>query len=174
MPTRHAHETADGGYVVYPHTGIAILSIAQVWLVCALIIGAILWASDGIIPQELVVPSMWACFLILLGAILFAVHRLLHFANTYLEWDKDALIYKVGWIPSRTDTIFWVNIKDVNASTSVAESLLSTGSIILIVAIRHEITTIKIPFLPEHVKIHEIIREKIGKYTSDARQVTYT
>lgn len=176
MSSRRAtlHATPSGGHIVYPHTGVAILSIVQIWVICGIMIGAILWASHTVLPKSLVFPANGACFLLMLGAILFAIHRLLHYANTYLELAEDALVYKVGWVPSKTDTIFWVNIKDVNASTSVAESLLGTGSIILIIALRHEIGMIKIPFLPEHEKILALIRDKVGRYASEARQVTYT
>jgi len=159
---------------VYPHVGIAILNIAKVWIGCIIGIFAILWAGSHIIPPEIGWTTNLGAFLLLCGGVLFAIQQLMHYSNTYLRITSEAIIYKRGWIPSTTDNIFWVNIKDINSSTSITESLLGTGSIIIVVALRNEIYTAKIGYLPNHEAICTLIRDRIGKLSADTRQVTYT
>jgi hypothetical protein len=157
----------------YPHQAVAYIAILKVWgLTGAMIAGLLLGQSH--IPTELHPFSNGAALALFLGSLLFALHRLLHYSHTYLSITDDALIYRQGWIPSNTDNVFWINIKDINTSASVTESLLNTGSIIIIIAIRTSIYQIRISYLPYHENIATEIRRYVGALNQDARQVTYT
>ena len=158
---------------VYPHQAVAIMSIASVWVITITMLAGIYFGKTHL-PPELQLPSTGLAIFLIIASILFAIHRLLHYSNTYLTIAPEALIYKKGWIPSSTDNIFWVNIKDINTESSVTESLLKTGSIVIIVAIRTAIYQVKISYLPQHEDIAAKIRAHIGVLNQDARQVTYT
>jgi membrane protein YdbS with pleckstrin-like domain len=162
------------GMTIYPHTGIAIIEIIKAWSVMAIMIAGLFYAGQTILPPDLRFYANLGCFLLVLGAAAFAVQRILHYTNTYVEITKDALIYRRGWIPHSIDTIFWVHIKDINSSASVTESLLKTGSIKIIVAIRASMALVEIHYLPNHEKFAQFIRERIGKFSDATRQVTYT
>lgn len=158
---------------MYPHPAIAIISIAKLWIITGIIlVGCYIGIPE--LPEELKTPAKGFAILLAMGSILFAMHRLLHYSNTYITITKDALIYREGWIPSTTDNIFWVNIKDINTECSIAESLLKTGSIIVVVAIRTDIYKVRIRYLSDHETIAKNIREHIGTLNEGARQVTYT
>jgi hypothetical protein len=162
------------GKTIYPHTGVALIEIAKVWAIIALMIGGIIWGQKTALPPDLHFFANLACFLLTVGAVLLAMHRILHYTNTYVEITKDALIYRRGWIPHSTDTIFWVHIKDINSSASVTESLLGTGSITILVAIRNNLLSTKMSYLPKHEEFANYIRGKIGRFSDATRQVTYT
>jgi membrane protein YdbS with pleckstrin-like domain len=158
---------------VYPHQAVAFISIAKLWFISLIIIGGIITGIPHL-PKDLILPAKGLAAFITLGSILFAFHQLLHYSHTHLTITKEALIYKKGWVPSTTDNIFWVNIKDINTECSVTESLLGTGSIVVVVAIRTAIYQVKVSYLPHHEKIAEAIREQIGALNENARQITYT
>lgn len=162
------------GKTIYPHTGIALIQIAKVWAILAIMVGGILWAQRSYLPPDLDQFANLAAFLLIIGGGLFAVYTILHYTNTYVEITKDAIIYRKGWIPHSTDTIFWVHIKDINSSASVTESLLRTGSITILVAIRNNLVATSMNYLPEHEIFAEYIRKKIGRFSDATRQVTYT
>jgi len=81
---------------------------------------------------------------------------------------------KERWIPTTTDTIFWIHIKDVNSSASVSESLLGCGTVSIVVALRNIMQVVKIPYLPKHEEFSAYIRDKIGQSVGNINQVTYT
>jgi membrane protein YdbS with pleckstrin-like domain len=162
------------GKTIYPHTGIALIQIAKVWAILGLMVGGILWAQAKYLPPEVYQFANLACFLLVVGGALFAVYTILHYTNTYVEITKDAIIYRRGWIPHSTDTIFWVHIKDINSSASVTESLLRTGSITILVAIRNNLVATRMSYLPNHEEFADYIRKKIGRFSDATRQVTYT
>jgi hypothetical protein len=162
------------GKTIYPHTGIALIQIAKVWGILAIMIGGILWAQHSYLPPELYQFANLAAFLLVIGGAFFAVYTILHYTNTYVEITKDAIIYRRGWIPHSTDTIFWVHIKDINSSASVTESLLRTGSITILVAIRNNLVATSMNYLPNHEEFADYIRRKIGRFSDATRQVTYT
>lgn len=157
----------------YPHQAVAYLAIFKVWAITGTMIAALLFGQPHL-PAKLHPFSSGAALALFLGSLLFALHRLLHYSHTYLAITDDALIYRQGWIPSNTDNIFWINIKDINTSASVTESLINTGSIIIIIAIRTSIYQIRINYLPNHEAIAAEIRRYVGALNQDARQVTYT
>jgi membrane protein YdbS with pleckstrin-like domain len=164
----------EDGATIYPHSGVAVIEILKVWTILAIMIGGLYWSSKSIIPPDLRFFANLGCFLLVLGGVLFAMHRLLHYTNTYVEITKDALIYRKGWIPHTSDTIFWVHIKDLNSSSSVTESLLGTGSVGILVAIRNSMVLVKMSYLPNHEGFADFVRERIGKLSDVTRQVTYT
>lgn len=158
---------------VYPHPAIAVLSIIKLWIVTGGLLAAIFFGRPHL-PEPFWGPLSILAGLLLLGSLLFAAHSLLHYSNTFLAIHESSLIYKKGWIPSTTDTIFWVNIKDINTKASISESLIGTGSIILTVAIRTEIYLVSIGYLPNHEQIASKIRDHLGNLNKNANQVTYT
>lgn len=162
------------GITIYPHTGVAIIEIAKVWVVVGLMIAGLYYAGNNLIPPDLKVFADLGCFLLVVACALFALQRILHYTNTYVEITKDALIYRRGWIPHTIDTIFWVHIKDLNSSASVTESLLGTGTVKIIIAIRTSMALVEIKYLPNHEEFATYIRERIGKFSEVTRQVTYT
>jgi membrane protein YdbS with pleckstrin-like domain len=162
------------GKVIYPHTGIALLEIAKVWAVLSLLIWGFYVAGANFMPPELMIWRNIGCFLMVCGGAFFAVHRLLHYTNTYVEIAKDALVYKKGWVPNTTDTIFWIHVKDVNSSASVTESLLGCGTVSIVVALRNVMQVVQIPYLPKHEEFAAYVREKIGAFAGNISQVTYT
>lgn len=170
---RENSEIKDG-ITIYPHTGIAIIEITKVWLVVGIMIGGLYYAGITVIPPEMKIFADLGCFLLVVACALFALHRILHYTNTYVEITKDALIYRRGWVPHTMDTIFWVHIKDLNSSASVTESLLKTGTVKVIVAIRTSMALVEIKYLPNHEEFANFIRERIGKFSEVTRQVTYT
>lgn len=166
--TRHENPTT-----FYPHQAIAYIAILKVWAITGAMIAGLLLGHSHI-PPELHSFSNGAALALFLGSLLFALHRLLHYSHTYLAVTEEALIYRQGWIPSTTDNVFWINIKDINTSSSVTESLLGTGSILIIIAIRTSIYQIRVSYLPNHENIAAEIRKHVGALNQDARQVTYT
>lgn len=158
---------------IYPHGGIALLQIAKVWTILGLFIGGYL-AANHMLPQEVDKMLRFGCMGLAAGGMLFAAHRFLHYSNTYVQFTDDAIIYRKGWIPHSSDTIFWINIKDINTGATISESMLSSGTIILVVAIRTAVGVVKINFLPQHELIAEYIRQKIGSFNDGVRQVSYT
>jgi len=158
---------------VYPHQAVAILSILKVWTLTGAAITALI-LGRVYIPEEVRPFTNGLALLLFLGSLFFAIHQLLHYSHTYLKICKEAIIYRKGWIPSSTDNIFWINIKDINTSASVTESLLGTGTIIIIVAIRNAVYQIQIGYLPHHEKIAGEIRDHLSTLNQEARQVTYT
>ena len=162
---------------IYPHTGVAIFQILKVWLfIGAFLAGYILLNLSGKNPFDPEIRPMIKTGLILLagGGALFAIHQLLHYANTYLQFSDDAIIYRRGWIPSTTDTIFWINIKDINTSASIPESFLNSGTIMLVVAIRTDMDNVFVPYIPDHEGIADYIRQKLGNFNSRVTQVSYS
>lgn len=158
---------------IYPHTGVALLKIAKVWAITAVMTLIVVGLSRAVPPEIGRLVSLGAIGL-WIGAIIYASHQFLYYSNTYLRVSEEAIIYRKGWIPSITDTIFWPNVKDINTSTSVGESMLGCGTIILVVAIRTYLSEIRVPYLPNHEKVAEIIREKVARMSLATRQVTYT
>lgn len=177
METETNNDTTKGdlkSLTIYPHTGVAIIEIIKVWIIVAFMIAGLYYAGQSLLPPNLKIFADVGCFLLVVGAALFALQRMLHYTNTYVEITKDAIIYRRGWIPHTIDTIFWVHIKDINSSASVTESLLKSGTIKIIVAIRNSMALVEINYLPDHEKFAQFIRNKIGKYSDATRQVTYT
>jgi hypothetical protein len=162
------------GTTLYPHIGIALIEIAKVWAILGVMIIGALFAQHKFLDPQLDFFINLGCFLLVVGGALYAIYRILHYTNTYVEITKDALIYRKGWIPHSTDTIFWVHIKDINSSASVTESLLKTGSITILVAIRNSLVSTTISYLPKHDEFCIYIRERIGRFSDATRQVTYT
>lgn len=158
---------------LYPHGGVALLKIAKVW---AMVIAAtvVVVVAQHFLPQDVGQFLNYGAILLWVGAVMFAAHQFLHYSNTYLQISDEVIVFRKGWIPSVTDTIFWVNIKDINTSTSVGESMLGTGTIILLVAIRNIMGSVRIPYIPQHEAIASHIRERVGKLTAGTQQVTYT
>lgn len=170
---RKSGETAT----IYPHTGVVFFEIAKLWafvIIATAAFVAIPHVAPGLIPEDIRGLLLYGILALWAGAVLFAAYKFLHYANTFMQFTDDAIIYRKGWIPSSTDTIFWVNIKDINTSASISESVLGSGSVIIIVAIRTEIYPVNIGFIPENEKVAEYIRTKIGRLTEGTRQVTYT
>lgn len=168
-------ESLENGQVttIYPHGGVAVLKIMRVWGIVALItVGALV--AQRYLPPHTGNLLNYAAIPLWLGAVVFAAQQFLHYSNTYLVISDEAMVYRKGWIPNITDTIFWVNIKDVNTSRSLGEGLLGAGTIILIVAIRNLITTVTIPYIPEHEMIAGAIRSRVGRLNTATQQVTYT
>jgi hypothetical protein len=166
--------TMKDGTTLYPHTGVAIIEIAKVWFVVGLMIAGLYYAGKNLLPPELRIFADLGCFLLVVASALFALQRILHYTNTYVEITKDALIYRRGWVPHTMDTIFWVHIKDLNSSASVTESLLGTGTVKIVIAIRTTMALVEIKYLPKHEEFANFIRERIGKFSEVTRQVTYT
>lgn len=165
---------ADGEEtIIYPHTGVALIQIAKVWSAVT-ILTILVVLGKNMVPGDLGNVFMYGLIALWGMAVMFAAHQFLHYSNTYLKITNDAVIFRKGWIPSYTDTIFWVNIKDINTATSVGESLLGTGTIVLVVAIRAAIGEVKIPYMPHHEDIASHIRNRIGALTAGTKQVTYT
>jgi hypothetical protein len=158
---------------LYPHTGTALIEIAKVWGMILVAVLIIFWV-DKTLPSQLAQATNWLSFGLVLGGVLYAAHRLLHFANTFIQITDDAIICRSGWVPSHTDTVFWVNLKDVNLASSIGESMLKTGSLILLVVIRDQSYSIRVPYLPNHEAVASYIRKRIGKYNKDIKQITYT
>jgi membrane protein YdbS with pleckstrin-like domain len=173
-PMRNQPTEIKEGITIYPHTGIAIIEIAKVWFVVGLMIAGLYYAGAHVLPPDLRFFANLGCFLLVVASALFALHRILHYTNTYVEITKDALIYRRGWVPHTIDTIFWVHIKDLNSSASVTESILKTGTVKVIVAIRTSMALVEINYLPKHEEFATFIRERIGKFSEITRQVTYT
>jgi membrane protein YdbS with pleckstrin-like domain len=159
--------------IIYPHQAIAYISIAKMWAITGAAIGGVVFGRQHL-AENLQTPATALIAFLILASLLFAAQRLLHYSHTYLSITKNALIYRKGWIPSNTDNVFWINIKDINTSSSVTESLLKTGSIVIIVAIRNTIYQIQVSYLPKHEDIASKIRAHVGVLNQDARQITYT
>lgn len=162
---------------VYPHTGVAIFQIVKLWIMIGIVIGgyiALQNSGKNPLPANIQPMIKTGMFLLAAGGVLFAAHQFLHYANTFIQFTDDAIIYRRGWIPSHTDTIFWVNIKDINTSASVIESTLSSGTIVFVVAIRNTMESVRVSYLPQHEEIASYIRERIGAFNSNISQVSYT
>lgn len=160
--------------ILYPHVGCVLKEIIQVWITVIALITVLLYFSPLIVPHTIKPYTKWIIFLSTTVAILWTAYAFMRYTHTYAKITKEAIIYRKGWVPSQTDTIFWVNIKDVNTYSSVLESLMGSGTVILKVAIRTEIEEIRIEFLPEWRELEEYIRKRIGKLSLHVTQVTYT
>jgi membrane protein YdbS with pleckstrin-like domain len=158
---------------IYPHGGVALLKIAKVWTLTLMVSVGCLVAQHYLPAQSGNVLS-YVAIALWVGAVIFAAHQFLHYANTYVTISEDAVVYRKGWIPNVTDTIFWVNIKDVNTSTSLGEGLLGSGTITLVVAIRNMTSIVTIPYIPDHEIVASGIRNKVAQLNEATRQVTYT
>jgi uncharacterized membrane protein YdbT with pleckstrin-like domain len=137
-------------------------------------IAGLYYAGNNVLPPDLKIFAKVGALMLVIGCGLFALQRILHYTNTYVEITKDALIYRRGWIPHTIDTIFWVHIKDLNSSASITESLLGTGTVKVIVAIRTSMALVEIKYLPKHEEFANFIRQRIGRFSEVTRQVTYT
>jgi hypothetical protein len=164
---------AQPGEKIYMHEGVVWMKILQSTI--GILLGAsllyefinILSPSSTGIKTLIIVGSLLSC-------IAMALYAFKAYENSFFQITRDSIINRQGWIPSYTDTIFWINIKDINSSVSIPESFLSSGTIILVVGIRNEIREVKLRFVPQHEKICNIIRNKIGSISAATRQVSYT
>jgi len=64
--------------------------------VLILLISGVYIAGAKFMPPELLLWRNLGCILLVCGGAFFAMHRLLHYTNTYVEVAKDALVYKQG------------------------------------------------------------------------------
>jgi hypothetical protein len=156
---------------IFQHPGIVVIHLIKLW-VGIIAMGVILCVGGAFLELNQY-TSIGIILLFALGVIK-TIISIFNYANTFVEVTPDALIIQKGWIPSTSDTIFWVNVKDINNSSSIAESFLSSGTITLLVTIRNVVDVVKIPFIPHPQKLTQFIRAKIGSIAQTTRQVTYT
>lgn len=154
--------------VIYPHYILLLKRIVTLILFFTVPVTAAVWflAPDNYKIVALFAVGILSAFLVLQAA--------LAYTNTLNIIEEAGIMIKKGWIPNTQDSIFWVHIKDINATAGGMESLFGCGTIVLKVNIRNSEETIRMEFLPKYNEVFQLIRSKIADINKDARAITYS
>jgi hypothetical protein len=159
---------------IYPHAGLLVILIIKRILINFTLLFVVGWLQNNVENYYIETLGKWAGLALFLHACGSSLYNILHYCNTYIEISEDAITFRRGWIPNRTDNIFWVNIKDIDSSVSIIEGILGAGSLILTVGIKNELSRIRISYIPNHTEVSDFIRNKIGRISNNTSQVTFT
>lgn len=154
--------------VVYPHAVILLKKILSFLLFFATPATILLWLFCPEEHKFIALASLGACI------SLFVFYAGLNYTHTKTTIEEAGLLVQKGWIPNKQDSIFWLHIKDVNASAGALESIFRCGTIILKVTIRNYEETVTLDFLPNYQKIFDTIRAKIAEHNKEAKPMTYS
>lgn len=154
--------------VVYPHAVLLLKRLIAFILFFTAPVSILIWLYC---PEEYKLTALGA-----IGACtgLFVFYAGLNYTHTKTTIEDAGLLVQKGWIPNKQDSIFWLHIKDVNASAGALESIFGCGTIILKVTIRNHEEKVTLEFLSNYRTIFDTIRAKIAEQNKDARPMTYS
>lgn len=154
--------------IIYPHYILLLKKLFVFLLFFTLPATAAVWF---LCPPEFQFKALLG---IGIGSALFLFYSALNYTHTMTVLENGGIIVRKGWIPNSQNTIFWIHIKDVNASAGALESLFGCGTVFLKVTVRNSEESVQLGFLSNYQQHFEFIRAKIAEQNKEARPMTYS
>lgn len=153
---------------IYPHSITVFGKLLTFLIFFAIPACAAIWLFS---PEEYKFQGLLA---VGVGTAIFLFYSALNYTHTYTEISEKGIIVREGWIPNKENTIFWIDIKDIDANSNTRESMFGSGTITMLVTIRTQEEKIKLKFIQNYRVPLELIRSEISARKNDARTMSYS